>query len=85
MVIESGYGYGDDFGVGNDELKKWFKDVLPHDAMFNAIDIILMAKPTKADLPDFLNGQILWGGPIAFSNEISTTACSLAVSRVIDR
>jgi len=61
MVIE--FGYGDDFGVGDDELKKWFKDVLPHDAMFNAIDIILMAKPTQADLPDFLDGQILWGWP----------------------
>ncbi|WP_420627597.1 N(5)-(carboxyethyl)ornithine synthase [Candidatus Leptofilum sp.] len=56
-------GYGTRFNVTDVELEKQVAGLMPREALFEHCDIILLPKPTEADLPSFREGQILWGWP----------------------
>ncbi|WP_420643830.1 N(5)-(carboxyethyl)ornithine synthase [Candidatus Leptofilum sp.] len=56
-------GYGTRFNVTDAQLAQQVAGLMPREALFEHCDIILLPKPTEADLPSFREGQILWGWP----------------------
>ena len=56
-------GYGERFGTSDATLAEAFGGLLSREEIFEQCDIVLLPKPTDADLPSFRRGQILWGWP----------------------
>ena len=67
-------GYGNRFSVTDAELEQQVGGVMPREALFEHCDIILLPKPTEADLPSFRKGQTLWGWPHCVQGEAITQA-----------
>lgn len=63
MVLEQGYGLR--FGVTDAHLAKQVSALLPRQELIDCSDIVLLPKPTLADLDLLPEGQILWGWPHA--------------------
>ncbi|MDP6154773.1 MAG: N(5)-(carboxyethyl)ornithine synthase [Candidatus Thermoplasmatota archaeon] len=62
-------GYGERFGVPDEELKKLVAGVMTRELLFEKSDIVLLPKPTKGDFSHFQEGQILWGWPHCVQGE----------------
>jgi alanine dehydrogenase len=56
-------GYGEAFGVGDDELRPHVGGLLTRAELIARCDVIVLAKPNAADLLELQEGQTLWGWP----------------------
>ena len=63
IVLENGYGHR--FGVSDVHLAAQVAAVWPRAEVIAGADVILLPKPTLADLHDLHDGQVLWGWPHA--------------------
>ncbi len=61
MVLES--GYGDRYGVSDAHLASLVAGLVPRDEVIAGSDVVLLPKPTHADLELLREGQVLWGWP----------------------
>ncbi len=71
-------GYGERFGVLDEQLAPHVAGLLPRQRLIADCDIILLPKPLPADLADLRDGQVLWGWPHCVQNEEIT---QLAIDR----
>ncbi|RLD26342.1 MAG: alanine dehydrogenase [Bacteroidetes bacterium] len=53
-------GYGEPFGLSDNELSKWVS-LAPREELFHCSDIILLPKPGQKDIDAIPEGGILWG------------------------
>ena len=65
-------GYGERFGVADDELRPLVGGVLDRTALIAASDVLLLPKPQHEDLRDMRDGQVLWGWPHLVQDEVMT-------------
>ena len=65
-------GYGERFGVADDELRPLVGGILDRAALFAASDILLLPKPQHEDLRGMRDGQVLWGWPHLVQDEAMT-------------
>jgi alanine dehydrogenase len=63
MTLESGYGVR--FGVSDERLASEVAELASRDEVIAACDVLLLPKPTLADLQAMREGQVLWGWPHA--------------------
>ena len=56
-------GYGESFGVSDDELRPLVGGLLSRAELIARCDVILLTKPNADDLRELREGQILWGWP----------------------
>jgi alanine dehydrogenase len=56
-------GYGERFGVGDDELGPLVAGMLTHAELVARCDVLLHAKPLLADVAELRDHQVLWGWP----------------------
>lgn len=63
IVLEE--GYGDAFGVSDEHLAPLVGGIRPRAEVIAAADVVLLPKPTLADLHAMHDGQVLWGWPHA--------------------
>jgi len=71
-------GYGERFGVTDDQLAASVGGMRTRDELFAQCDVILLPKPQHADLADMRDGQTLWGWPHCVQDEKLT---QLAIDR----
>ena len=62
-------GYGERFGVPDEQLAPHVAGVLPRQQLLADCDVILLPKPLPADLADLRDGQVLWGWPHCVQSE----------------
>ena len=56
-------GYGESFGVTDEQLAPYVAGLLPRDELLGDCDVIVLPKPQPSDLAEMREGQILWGWP----------------------
>jgi alanine dehydrogenase len=56
-------GYGEDFGIADDELTRHVGGVRSRADLIAECDVVLLLKPDPADLVELREGQVLWGWP----------------------
>ena len=56
-------GYGESFGVADEQLAPYVGGLLPRDGLLGDCDVILLPKLQPSDLAEMRDGQILWGWP----------------------
>jgi len=56
-------GYGERFGVSDEQLAPQVAGLLPRQQLIADCDVILLPKPLPPDLADLRDGQVLWGWP----------------------
>lgn len=56
-------GYGERFGVADDELRPHVGRIASRDEVISAADVVLLPKPQVEDLESLRDGQVLWGWP----------------------
>jgi alanine dehydrogenase len=61
LYLES--GYGERFGVPDEQLAPLVAGLRPRDELIAGCDVILLPKPQPADLAELREGQVLWGWP----------------------
>ncbi len=61
IVLER--GYGEPFGMPDDDLARWVAAVLPRERVLAGSDVVLQPKPTLSDVEEMRAGQVLWGWP----------------------
>ncbi len=71
-------GYGDSFGVSDEQLAPLVAGMLPRHRLIADCDVILLPKPLPQDLAELRYGQVLWGWPHCVQSEAIT---QLAVDR----
>lgn len=70
LLLET--GYGERFGVSDDDLRPLVGGLLDRAALFAAADVLLLPKPQHADLLEMRDGRILWGWPHLVQDERMT-------------
>ena len=71
-------GYGERFGVSDDDLAELVAGVRSHEQLVAECDVILQPKPLHRDVAELREGQALWGWPHCVQDEAIT---QLAVDR----
>lgn len=61
LLIEE--GYGDRFGIGDDQLAAQGARILARQELFEQADVLALPKPQHEDIRAMREGQILWGWP----------------------
>lgn len=61
VFLESGYGAG--FGWSDEELRPLVGGLLTRAELIERCDVVLLTKPSAADLLELREGQTLWGWP----------------------
>jgi alanine dehydrogenase len=56
-------GYGERFGLTDEQLRPLVGGIASRDDVIASSDIVLLPKPQPSDLDDLRDGQILWGWP----------------------
>ena len=56
-------GYGERFGLTDEQLRPLVGGIATRDDIIASSDIVLLPKPQATDLDDLRDGQILWGWP----------------------
>ena len=56
-------GYGDRFGLSDDQLEPWVAGFRTREQLVEECDVILLPKPLLADIAEMRDGQVLWGWP----------------------
>ncbi|KQX75142.1 MULTISPECIES: N(5)-(carboxyethyl)ornithine synthase [Aeromicrobium] len=67
-------GYGETFGVGDDELRPLVGGLLSRAELIERCDVILLTKPSADDLLELREGQTLWGWPHCVQDHALTQA-----------
>ncbi len=67
IVLEQGYGAR--FGFSDEALGALVSAVMPRQQVIDSSDIVLLPKPTLADLELLHDGHILWGWPHAVQDQ----------------
>jgi alanine dehydrogenase len=62
-------GYGDRFGMPDEQLAGLVAGVRSRGELLADCDVILLPKPLPQDLADMREGQVLWGWPHCVQNE----------------
>jgi alanine dehydrogenase len=62
-------GYGDRFGMSDDQLKGWVAGIRTHEQLVAECDVILQPKPVLSDITELRVGQVLWGWPHCVQNQ----------------
>jgi alanine dehydrogenase len=62
-------GYGERFGVPDEQLAPFVAGLCSRDQLFAQCDVILLPKPQPQDLREMRAGQILWGWPHCVQDE----------------
>jgi alanine dehydrogenase len=62
-------GYGDRFGMSDDQLKGWVAGFRTREQLVAECDVILQPKPLLSDIAELRVGQVLWGWPHCVQNE----------------
>ncbi|BAS11424.1 N(5)-(carboxyethyl)ornithine synthase [Arthrobacter sp. Hiyo4] len=57
------HGYGERFGVSDDQLSTLVGKMATKEALLAEADVVLLPKPQPEDLAELRDGQILWGWP----------------------
>jgi alanine dehydrogenase len=65
-------GYGEQFGVPDEELAPWVGGLAPREQLLAECDVILLPKPLPQDVEQLRAGQILWGWPHCVQDEVIT-------------
>ncbi len=63
------HGYGDRFGMSDDELKGWVAGFRTREQLIAECDVILQPKPLLSDIAQMRVGQVLWGWPHCVQDE----------------
>jgi alanine dehydrogenase len=56
-------GYGEPFGMPDQQLRALVGGLHPRERLFADADVILLPKPVPEDLAEMREGQVLWGWP----------------------
>ncbi|MGH3506101.1 MAG: N(5)-(carboxyethyl)ornithine synthase, partial [Nocardioidaceae bacterium] len=67
IFLES--GYGDRFGLTDDQLKRWVGGFMTREQLIEECDVILQPKPLLGDITALRVGQVLWGWPHCVQDE----------------
>jgi alanine dehydrogenase len=67
IFLES--GYGDRFGLTDDQLKRWVGGFMTREQLIEECDVILQPKPLLNDITALRVGQVLWGWPHCVQDE----------------
>lgn len=70
VVVEE--GYGERFGVSDDELRPFVGRIASREEVIAAADVVLLPKPQLEDLSDLRDGQVLWGWPHLVQDDAMT-------------
>ncbi|WP_246456548.1 N(5)-(carboxyethyl)ornithine synthase [Nocardioides mesophilus] len=62
-------GYGDRFGMADEQLKGWVAGFRSREQLIEECDIILQPKPLLSDIAELRVGQVLWGWPHCVQDE----------------
>ena len=62
-------GYGDRFGMSDDQLKGWVGGFRTREQLVEECDVILQPKPLLSDIAELRVGQVLWGWPHCVQDE----------------
>lgn len=54
-------GYGERFGVPDEQLAPWVAGLRPREQLIADCDVIVLPKPLAEDLAELRAGQVLWG------------------------
>ena len=63
------HGYGERFGVPDEQLAGHIAGFRTHEQLLADCDVILLPKPLPADLSELREGQVLWGWPHCVQNQ----------------
>lgn len=72
MSLET--GYGERFGVSDDDLADHVGSMLDRSELIANSDVLLVPKPLAHELAEFREGQVVWGWPHAVQDEPMTQA-----------
>ncbi|MEI8082630.1 MAG: N(5)-(carboxyethyl)ornithine synthase [Actinomycetes bacterium] len=61
MVLERGYGLR--YGVSDARLEPMVAGFASREEVIATTDVVLMPKPTRSDVAELADGQVLWGWP----------------------
>lgn len=70
MFIEA--GYGEQFGVTDEQLAELVAGVRTHEQLVAECDVILQPKPVEGDIAELRDGQVLWGWPHCVQDAVLT-------------
>jgi alanine dehydrogenase len=62
-------GYGDRFGMSDDQFKGWVAGFRTREQLVEECDVILQPKPLLSDIAEMRVGQVLWGWPHCVQDE----------------
>ena len=62
-------GYGEQFGVADEQLEPLVGGLRPREQLLAECDVILLPKPQPQDFAEMRTGQILWGWPHCVQDE----------------
>jgi len=62
-------GYGEQFGIGDEQLAPLVAGLLPRAELIARSDVVLLAKPLAEDVAELRAGQVLWGWPHCVQDE----------------
>ncbi|MET9613091.1 N(5)-(carboxyethyl)ornithine synthase [Kitasatospora indigofera] len=62
-------GYGERFGISDEQLAPLVAGLLPRAELIAQSDVVLMAKPMPEDVAELREGQVLWGWPHCVQDE----------------
>jgi alanine dehydrogenase len=65
-------GYGERFGVSDDELARAVGGLRSREQLVDECDVVLLPKPLAEDLTAMRPGQVLWGWPHCVQDEVLT-------------
>jgi alanine dehydrogenase len=65
-------GYGDRYGVSDDQLKGWVAGFRTREQLIEECDVILQPKPLLSDIAKMRVGQVLWGWPHCVQDDVLT-------------
>ncbi|WP_326943816.1 N(5)-(carboxyethyl)ornithine synthase [Amycolatopsis sp. NBC_01307] len=57
------HGYGENFGVADEQLAGLVGGLRTHEQLVAECDVLLLAKPLREDVAELRTGQVLWGWP----------------------
>lgn len=63
------HGYGDSYGVADDQLRGWVAGFRTREQLIQECDIILQPKPLLSEIAELRDGQVLWGWPHCVQDE----------------
>jgi alanine dehydrogenase len=72
------HGYGDRYGVSDQQLATQVAGIRSRAQIIAASDVVLLPKPTLQDVSDLRDGQVLWGWPHAVQD---TELTQLAIDK----